>query len=210
MSTIAGKLLDYNYGETYERFVSQVVNSSCGIEGNKLTLQQTTELLFGGLNIDIISSRRDIYDTVNSKAAWDYLQSTKIIRVPEIKQVGVLVNKNILNIDGFKTAQNYIKGSTVKTSKPEDVQTMIKLICHEFENEVCDCYYKLVKFHIDYEMIHPFQDGNGRSGRLIMYRQAQLLGIKVNIIKLSDRTNYMKYLEDYDIDGLLNLIKYKE
>lgn len=210
MSTIAGKLLDCNYGETYERFVSQVVNSSCSIEGNKLTLQQTTELLFGGLNIDIVSSRRDIYDTVNSKAAWDYLQSTNIIRIPEIKQVGILINKNILNIDGFKTAQNYIKGSTVKTSKPEDVQTMLQLICHEVENEVCDSYFKIAKFHIDYEMIHPFQDGNGRSGRLIMYRQAQLLGLKVNIIKLGDRTKYMRYLEDYDIDGLIDLIKYKE
>lgn len=194
-------------GDTIQDLICNMIYNSCAIEGNKLSLPDTTELLYGGIDYNIVASRRDINDTINNKEALEYLLSCDVIRNSEIIKCNEIINKNILNTKGFKTADNKIKGSSSLTTRYDKVPEEIYKICKEYEESKDDIVKKIAKFHMDFEHIHPFVDGNGRTGRLIMIAQAIKANVKIHIITKEERNEYINILDKFDYAGLENLLR---
>lgn len=194
-------------GDTIEDLVCNLIHNSCAIEGNHITLPDITELLYGGLNYDIVASRRDIYDIINNKRALEYLLSCEIIRNTEIIKCNEIINENILNTRGFKTANNKIKGASYETMRYDKVPEAIFNICKNFEESDTDIISRIATFHMDFEHIHPFANGNGRTGRLIMMAQAIKNNQVIHIIKKEERNKYINILDAYDYDGLTEMLR---
>ena len=194
-------------GDTIQDLICNMIYNSCAIEGNKMTLPDTTELLYGGINYDIVASRRDINDIINNKEALEYLLNCEVIRNTEIIKCNEIINKNILNTKGFKTVDNKIKGASSLTTRYDKVPEEIYKICKEFEESKEDIVKKIAKFHMDFEHIHPFADGNGRTGRLIMIAQAIKANVKIHIITKDERNKYINILDKFDYEGLEKLLK---
>ena len=195
------------------------------IEGSKLTYDQTRYIF----ETNSISSREnilvdDIIETLNHFKCFDYIidiaeckLSEKIIKEIHLKLKYNTVNKLKFKIGDYKTLSNVVGG--LETTAPEDVHSeMIELL--DWYNDIENVDIKdIVEFHYRFERIHPFQDGNGRVGRLIALKEC----LKNNIIPfiildekkmlyyngLKNYTRDKNYLIDTCLDGqdfVINLI----
>jgi Fic family protein len=181
---------------SYEAFISLFTYDSTNIEGNTFTLQETAQLLFEGITPR--KSLREINEIINHKKAFDYLLNKKSdINKKLILKLHELVTKNTLKkeveeqLGTYRTVQVYIRGVEWLPSKPEEVSSeMSKLFSWYSKNK--NKLHPLILaayFHITFEMIHPFVDGNGRVGRLLI--------------------NFILYKNGFPMVNIPNKIKYK-
>ncbi len=200
-----------NWNNRYEAFCALFTYNSNAIEGNTLTLQQTSHLLFEHI-VPAHKSLREINEALNHKKAFDYILNYKEDITKEfILQLHTCVVKDTLRkeleaqIGTYRTVQVFIRGAQTLPPTPEQVpQEMQSLLTWYTKNKkrlhplVVAAY-----FHAAFEGIHPFIDGNGRVGRLLM--NFILHKSKYPMINMLNkmRYNYYKSLEEAQIKGNL-------
>src|SRR3989338_5356723 len=181
----------------YEAFSAIFTYNSTAIEGNTLTLQETTHLLFQNI-VPAGKSLREINETLNHKKAFDYILGYKEDITKEfILELHRLVVANTLRpelnsqIGRFRDVQVFITGVLWFPPKPSDVhQRMASLLSWYTKNK--KKLHPLVLasyFHSEFEKIHPFVDGTGRVGRLLM--------------------NFILHKNKYPMINIPNAIKYR-
>jgi len=194
----------------YESFVSLFTYDSTNIEGNTLTLQETSQLLFE--NITPRKSLREINEVTNHKKAFDFItNNSKDISKKLILELHKLVVQNTLKselenqVGKYRTLQVYIRGTEWLPPKPNEVsKEMASLLSWYSKNKnklhpiILTAY-----FHSAFETIHPFVDGNGRVGRLLM--NLILNRKKYPMINIPNKKKYIYYkaLEESQIKGNL-------
>jgi Fic family protein len=195
----------------YETFTSLFTNDSTAIEGNTLTLQETASLLFD----DIAPSSKDmreINEVLNHKKAFDHLLEYKgKITKKFICELHRLVVKDTLDeelgaqIGKYRTVQVYIRGLDWVPASPNQVPKDMKdlLSWHSKNNKKLHPLIVAVYFHVGFETIHPFIDGNGRVGRLLMNFILHKNDFPMVNIPNSKKNRYYKALEDAQINGNL-------
>ena len=205
-----------NLENRYESFVSLFTYDSTNIEGNTLTLQETSRLLFE--KITPRKSLREINEIINHKKAFDFILTNKTTLSKKlILQMHKLVVQDTLRtnlenqIGKYRTLQVYIRGTRWLPPKPEDVpKEMGSLLSWYSKNKkVLHPLILAGYFHSAFETIHPFVDGNGRVGRLLM--NLILRKYKYPIINIPNKKKhiYYKSLEEAQLKGnLRNLIKF--
>jgi len=163
-----------NYENRYEAFCSLFTYDSTGIEGNSLTLSETSHLLFEGI-VPSTKSLREINEVLNHKKALDYILSYKKDLTKEfILNLHYLVVANTLREDLVKYSGKYRQsqvfvGGSIPPSANEVPNLMTSLLRWYSKNK--KKLHPLILatyFHAEFERVHPFVDGNGRVGRLIM------------------------------------------
>ena len=163
-----------NYENRYESFCALFSYDSTGIEGNTLTLSETSHLLFEGI-VPSTKSLREINEVLNHKKAFDYILNYHGDLTKEfILNLHHLVVINTLREDLSKYAGKYRKvqvfvGGSIPPSAAEVPNLIASLLRWYSVNK--NKLHPLVLatyFHTEFERIHPFVDGNGRVGRLIM------------------------------------------
>lgn len=108
-------------------------------------------------------------------------------------------------IGDYKKRPNMI--GTYQTARPEDVKNEIISLLHWYRKQEVNLSV-LAEFHARYECIHPFQDGNGRTGRLIIFRECLKNGLVPVIIEDSNRYRYLEALKQYREEKIVkNLVK---
>ncbi len=181
----------------YEAFSALFTYNSTAIEGNTLTLQETTRLLFQNI-VPSGKSLREINETINHKKAFDYILDYKEDITKEfILELHKLVVTNTLKpelnsqIGRYRNVQVFITGVLWFPPKPAEVhQRMTSLLTWYTKNK--KKLHPLILasyFHSEFEKIHPFVDGNGRVGRLLM--------------------NFILHKNKYPMINIPNSIKYK-
>jgi Fic family protein len=194
----------------YESFISLFTFDSTNIEGNTLTLQETSQLLFE--QITPRKSLREINEILNHKKAFDYMiKENKKISKELILKLHELITQNTLKpelnnqIGKYRTLQVYIRGTNWLPPKPQQVtKEMGSLLSWYSKNK--DKLHPLILaayFHSGFETIHPFVDGNGRVGRLLM--NLILNQNKFPMINIPNNQKYLYYeaLEESQIKGNL-------
>ena len=190
---------------------------SSAIEGNTITLPETVSII---LENTLPSSRkgiREFYEIENHKQAFEYLfdniDNNKDLNIDLILDLHrYLVDRLQHDAGCFKSSQNAIVGAEFHTSSlsetPYLVHQWIDNTNYRLNNDKEDTEILeiLADTHIQFERIHPFSDGNGRCGRLVLL----YLGIKyLNsplIISKENRAKYMEYLAKQNIAGLTTLL----
>lgn len=178
------------------------------IEGSHLTEEQTryiyeTNTLFTEKNDAVYVD--DIVETVNHFKLVDYMLNIaeKPLTEEMIKEFHKILKtgtsderKTWFNVGEYKQKENII-GTTVATSKPENVSRDMKQLLDKYnqlENVVVE---DIIDFHCKFETIHPFQDGNGRVGRIIMFKECLKNNIVPFIILDKDKAFYYRGLQEY-------------
>jgi Fic family protein len=98
-------------------------------------------------------------------------------------------------IGAYRLDERYIKGVDIKLSLPHQISNDIENLLYRFKSNDMDLQ-DIAEFHILFERIHPFADGNGRVGRLLMAYQAIQNNIVLPLIKNESRDEYLKAIND--------------
>jgi len=163
-----------NYQNRYEVFCSLFTYDSTGIEGNTLTFEETSYLLFEGI-VPKQKPLREIYEVLNHKKAFDYLLSYKgditrefILTLHNFVVANTLREDLISQAGKYRKVQVFVRRSI--SPKPLEVpkQMATLLRWYSTNKKKLNSLVLASHFHTEFERIHPFVDGNGRVGRLLM------------------------------------------
>ena len=204
----------------YEYFLDlsvRMTHHSNAIEGNTLTLNETATIILDS-TIPGSKSVREVFEVLNHKRAIDYmiseLENDKKLDIYVIKSI----NKEILdrlndNAGNFKRNSNAIIGASFETSTPSQAPNLTKNWIENlnYRLELCkkddEKLLEILNSHIEFERIHPFSDGNGRTGRLIMMYLCFQEKISPFVIEKEDRALYMSYLREQNVDIIFEKVK---
>ena len=174
-------------GGIYHKVQIELTYNSNHIEGSKLTHDQTRYIFEtntigaenDALNVD------DIIETANHFKCIDMVIDNATYRLTEkfIKELHFTLKsgtsdsrKDWFSVGEYKKLPNEVSGK--ETTKPEDVANKIKELLKSYNQKDEHTLEEIIDFHYRLETIHPFQDGNGRVGRLIMFKEC----LKNNIV----------------------------
>lgn len=201
-----------NNKEYWEDFITRSTYHSNAIEGSTLTYAETYAILYNDNSFKIQGKEpREIYEAINHKKALELvfqnIQSNGEFDERFIKQLNEVVNKDIKGIEGYRTVQVFIQGSEHIPPEPEKVPNLMMYYIYNYEHDEQDIFTKIAKYHIEFEKIHPFEDGNGRTGRLLINYELMKNNIFPVVIEKEDRIKYFEYLKDNDSLGLADWLK---
>lgn len=190
--------------------VSFAYNSN-KIEGSRLSEEQT-EMIYGTNSFisktDEAIKTDDVLEMMNHFKLFDYM--LEHIDKPLTKEM--LIEMNVIlkrgttdesnpryNVGGFKTVPNIIGlVNVIKTTPPADVEKELDTLFEKYHNIEQITAHDIINFHVCIERIHPFGDGNGRVGRMIMYKECLKNGIAPFVILDRDKVFYLRGLKEYN------------
>lgn len=189
----------------FEDFITRSTHQSNAIEGNTLSYAETYAILFNDNSLKITAQPREIYEAINLKYAMNYVIKSLDEPLSEqlIQSIGIMVNKNINEIDGSRREQVFIRGAEHIPPAANMVKTNMMYFVYNYNNTSFNSpFHKAANKHIEFERIHPFGDGNGRTGRLLINYEMLKNNLPPVIIPAEERTKYFKMLADVDEKGL--------
>ena len=200
-------------GSIYHRTQIDLTYNSNHIEGSKLTHDQT-RYIFETNTIGITDQAvnvDDIVETVNHFRCIDYIIDHAEDKLTEslIKQLHLMLKsgtsdskKDWFMVGDYKRLPNEVGG--MDTCPPEEVHKQIKALLSEYNAIRQRTLEDILDFHVRFERIHPFQDGNGRVGRLIMFKECLANHIVPFIITDELKMFYYRGLHEWGhINGYL-------
>jgi len=206
-------------GGLYHQTQIKLAYNSNHIEGSRLTEDQTRYIYETNtigvkeepVNID------DIIETVNHFQCFDYILDCAEEALTEgiIKKIHFILKSNTSDsrLEWFKTGEykqrpNMVGG--LETTLPGNVENEMKRLLYAYRKKDIITFEDIAEFHYNFERIHPFQDGNGRVGRLVMFKECLRNNIVPFIVNEQHKFYYYRGLKEYNnekgylIDTLLS------
>ena len=185
-----------------EEFTVEYTYNSNAIEGNTLTLRET-DLVLRGLTIDR-KPLKDHLEAVGHKEAFDYVRELVKENAPLteriIKQIHYLVLADKRADRGvYRRVPVRIMGAHHDPVQPYLIEPKMQQLLLDYAASGDHIVTKLARFHIEFEGIHPFIGGNGRTGRLIVNLELMKAGYPPIDIKFTDRAAYYNAFDAYHV-----------
>ena len=183
------------------------------MEGSRLTSEQTEAIFetssFISTNDDLIKLD-DLIESKNHFKLFDYmldyvdepLSKEMIIEMNKILKRGTSDEDNPrYNVGGFKVVPNTIGVvNMIETSSPKTTEQDVDSLLDDYSKLTQVTLEDIIDFHVKFERIHPFGDGNGRVGRIIMFKECLKNNIMPFIILDQDKPYYIRGLKEYNRD----------
>ncbi|MBP3194100.1 MAG: Fic family protein [Cardiobacteriaceae bacterium] len=196
----------------------RMAHHSTAIEGNTLSQDETATIILNRIIPRKGLNEREFYEVVNYRRIIPFmlenLHNSRKIDNEFIKEIhAILLDKLIYNQGEFKTSQNMIVGANFDTTPPYQVPYVLKDSIDNLEyrlRQVSDDDEKLLailEFHLRFEKIHPFSDGNGRVGRFIMFYQVLENNLMPFIITKELKDKYIFSLRENNVNELIKIVK---
>ncbi len=193
-------------GGIYHKIQIELTYNSNHIEGSTLTHDQTRYIFEtntigvekGAVNVD------DVVETANHFKCVDYIidNATKPISESMIKDLHFILKngtsdsrKSWFNVGEYKKLPNEVGGE--QTCSPENVKKEMKKLLSNYNEIERKTFVQILEFHKSFESIHPFQDGNGRVGRLLMFKECLANNIVPFIIDEEHKFYYYRGLKEW-------------
>ena len=185
-----------------EAEVPESVYNSNAIENSTLTLKETEKILME-MEVSRDVSLREVYEAKNLARVIGYIRNKS--KETEINRELILLMHQMLiggiddNFAGrFRAPGEYVRVGTHIAPAPDKVEKLIGSIITEYTSDLSTYFLdKIAKFHLDFETIHPFCDGNGRMGRVLISYQLLRLGFPMIIIRDREKKEYYKSFNVY-------------
>ena len=194
-------------GGIYHKTQIDLTYNSNHMEGSRLTHDQTRYIFETNtigieketLNVD------DVIETVNHFRCIDMIIDHAKAALTEkfIKELHLILKsgtsdsrKDWFAVGDYKKLPNEVGG--METALPEEVANMIKGLLTEYNRNEEKAFEDILDFHVKFERIHPFQDGNGRVGRLIMFKECLKYNIVPFIIEDDLKMFYYRGLKEWN------------
>lgn len=202
-------------GNIYHYSQVNFAYNSNKIEGSRLTSDETEAIFdtnsFIPKNDDLIKLD-DLLESKNHFKLFDYildnidkpLNKNMLIEMHKILKRGTSDEDNPrYNVGGFKIVPNIIGlVNVINTSSPDMVEKDLEELLEEYNSLNTITLENIIDFHYKFESIHPFSDGNGRIGRIIMYKECLKNNIMPFIVLDEDKSYYMRGLKEYKNDKM--------
>lgn len=185
-----------------EAEIAESVYNSNAIENSTLTLPETEKILLE-LEVSHNLSLREVFEAKNLARVMEHIR-TKSQEEDLTEKMILLLHKMLIeNIDGsisgrFRKEHEYVRVGTHIAPAPEHVERLIEEGLIEYSSDH-ETYFadKIAKFHLYFETIHPFNDGNGRIGRVVINYQLYRFGFPGIIIRDKEKNLYYRGFEEY-------------
>ena len=178
----------------FDDFRSSYIYNTNAIEGNPITHDDTAFIISGNCFLEQYSATRNM-EVIGSNKAWDYVLSLPLLT----KETILNIHRRILFFDEenagiFRNSPVHIGEKQMAESDhiEDDVAALI-------EQDEEDVFRQISLFHLRFENIHPFIDGNGRAGRMLINLQLMMAGFLPVNIKYKDVGRYYRCFRQYDI-----------
>lgn len=186
-----------------EAEVPEAVYNSNAIENSTLSLKET-ELILLDIEFSANLSLREVYEAKNLARVVNYIRNKSQEKDID-KEIILLLHRMLLggindNIAGrFRTKGEYVRVGSHVAPAPEQIESMIEESINTYESKLSQYFLERIsKFHLEFENIHPFCDGNGRIGRVLMNYQLLRQGFPPVIIRDKEKAEYYTALRNFD------------
>ena len=182
--------------------LAEAVYNSNAIENSTLTLPDTEKILLE-LEFSKDYSLREVFEAKNLARVSEYIKNKKDTIVLSQNVIiflhGLLIGGIDDSIAGrFRKEGEFVRVGNHIAPAPEHVVRMIEVLIDEYKtNHNTDIFKKIAHFHLQFEHIHPFCDGNGRIGRVLMNVQLQEFGYPNIIIRDKEKHIYYKTFSEF-------------
>lgn len=196
-------------GGIYHKIQIEFTYNSNHIEGSRLTHDET-RYIYETNTIGIENKQfnvDDIVETVNHFRCIDYIieNSDRTITEKMLKELHLILKTGTSDsrqswfaVGDYKKLPNEVSG--LETTSPEDVHDKIKELLNAYKEPVTSSLDTLLDFHVQFERIHPFQDGNGRIGRLLLFKECLKHEIVPFIITDEVKLFYYRGLSEWNTE----------
>ena len=192
-----------NYSNSFD---IDFTHNSTAIEGNTLTLMETKLLLEDKLSVGS-KKLREIYEVVNHNKAWNYVKNkvsaNESLDEDKVKDIHNLLMSDILLGGIYRTVEVRITGARHTPPTPSQAYYQLKKFYESLNDNNYNDFDIAAYTHAEFVKIHPFEDGNGRTSRIIMNYQLIKNGYLPISIKKEDRLKYYEVLDEYAVNGNL-------
>lgn len=201
-----------NNRQYLEDLITRSTYHSNAIEGSTLTYAETYAILYNDNSFKIEGKEpREIYEAINHKKALELvfknLQNNEVFDERFIKELNETINRDIKDTEGYRTVQVFIRGSEHIPPEPEKVPNLMMYYIYNYNHDEQNIFEKIARYHVEFEKIHPFEDGNGRTGRLLINYELLKNNLSPVVIAKEDRVKYFEFLKNNDTIGLTKFLK---
>jgi Fic family protein len=190
----------------FEAELPESVYNSNAIENSTLTISETEKIL---LNQEVSRnvSTREVFEAKNLAVVFEYIKNKVEAKSIDTELILLLHKMLIGNINQsiagrFREKGEYVRVGTHVASAPEHLSAMLGSALLQYSGDNRSYFLeKIARFHLDFENIHPFNDGNGRIGRVLLTYQLLQLGFPPVIIRDKEKAVYYRSFSEYRDSG---------
>ncbi|MBU1164558.1 Fic family protein [Patescibacteria group bacterium] len=186
----------------FESELPESVYNSNAIENSTLTVLETEKILLD-MEVSRNVSVREVFEARNLARVFEHIKEKISTQNIDMNLILLLHNMLISNIDEkiagrFRKQNEHVRVGTYIAPAPKHIEAMIDNMLLEYSSRHTQYFLeKIAKFHLEFEHIHPFCDGNGRIGRVLINYQLIQLGFPPIIIRDKEKVVYYNSFKEY-------------